>query len=205
MKHRATSLVLTSALGLGGLAAGVVLAPAVAVAATSDTSTADAVGDRVTRIKDALAGLVSDGSLTQAQADEVAAVLAEELPRGGPGHHRHGGPGRHLAAAAEIIGVAPGTLRAALQSGQSLAQVAESNGVSREELVAGLVAKAGDHLTEHVENGDITQEQADERLARITDRLEELVDREGLPRRGERPGPPAEDESMTTEPSALTS
>ncbi|MFP5218536.1 MAG: hypothetical protein ACLGIG_02185 [Actinomycetes bacterium] len=174
-----------------------------ALAATSETSPADAVGDRVTRIKQALADLVSDGTITQAQADEVAAALAEELPRGGPGGHRHGGPGRHLATTAEVIGTTVGELRAALADGQSLAQVAESNGVSRDDLVAGLVAEAQQHLAEHVADGDITQEQADERLARITERIERLVDREGLPVRGERPEPPA-DESATTEPSALT-
>ena len=204
MKHRATSIVLTSALGLGGLVTGIVVAPAVAVAATSETSTADAVGDRVARIQEALAGLVSDGSITQAQADEVAAVLAEELPRGGPGGHRHGGPGTHLGAAAEVIGTTVEELRAALQDGQSLAQVGESNGVSRDDLVAGLVAEAQQHLAEHVAEGGITQEQADERMARVTERIEELVDREGLPVRGERPEPPAEG-SATTEPIALTS
>lgn len=178
MKHRLTSLVLTSTLGLAGLAAAAVVVPAVAVAATSETSTADAVEDRVTRIRSALAGLVGDGSITQAQADEVAAVLAEELPRGGPGgRHGHGGPGKHLAAAAEVIGTTVEELRTALEGGQSLAQVAEGNGVSRDDLVAGLVARAREHLAGHVEDGDVTQEQADERLARLSERVEELVDR----------------------------
>lgn len=204
MKHRATSIVLTSALGLGGLATGIVLAPAMAVAATSETTAADAVGDRVTRISEALAGLVSDGSITQAQADEVATVLAEQLPRGG---HRGpgGGHGGHLDAAAEAIGTTVEELRTALEGGQSLAQVAESKGVSRDDLVAALVAEAEEHLAEHVANGDITQAQADERKADLAERVDELVDREGLPMRGDRPEPPAEDDTATTEPSALTS
>ena len=52
-------------------------------------------------IQEALAGLVSDGSITQDQAEEVATTLgsADLGPRGG-----HGGGGRDLGAAAEAEG-----------------------------------------------------------------------------------------------------
>ena len=104
MKKRASSLVLTGVLGFGGLTAGLVVAPAVATAQTTETSTAGAVSGRVSRIADALSGLVSDGRITQAQADEVATTLAEEFARaGGHGHgpgHGHGF-GRGLDTAAD--------------------------------------------------------------------------------------------------------
>ncbi len=67
------------------------------MAQTVDTSTADAVSERVTRIAEALSGLVTDASITEAQADEVATTLAAELPSGGHGHH---GGGRDLDTAA---------------------------------------------------------------------------------------------------------
>jgi hypothetical protein len=186
---RATSIVLTGVLGLGGLTAGAVVVPAVASAQTG-TSTADAVGERVSRIAEALSGLVSDGSISQAQADEVAAVLAEELPRLGHGHGRgpggpgRGGLGRHLDAAAEVIGVSEDDLRAALEGGRSLAQVAEENDVERQAVVDALVAAASAHVDEHLAAGDITQEQADARKAELAERVGALVDREGLPARG---------------------
>ncbi|HWG92642.1 MAG TPA: hypothetical protein VNU66_00250 [Mycobacteriales bacterium] len=193
MKKRASSLALTGVLGLAGLTAGVVVAPAVAVAQTSGTSTTDAVSERVTRIAEALSGLVSDGSLTQEQADEVATVLAERMPHPGAGHGHghgrgHGGPGRHLDAAAEALGISRDELRTALRDGQSLAEVAEANGVERQALVDALVAAASEHLDEQVAEGDLTQEQADERKAELAERVEEMVDRAGPPARGDRPG-----------------
>ena len=75
MKKRVTSLAVASLLGLGGIAGGAVLAPAVASAATSGTGVVEAAGDRVAQIREALAGLVTDGTITQEQADEYLADL----------------------------------------------------------------------------------------------------------------------------------
>lgn len=190
MKHRATSIFLSSALGLGGLMTGVVLAPAVAVAATEEgTSTADAVSDRVSRIAEALSGLVGDGTITQQQADAVATTLADTLPRGG---HGPGGPGggRHLEAAAEALGTTAEELRTALEGGRSLADVAAEKGMSTDALVEALVEAAKAHLAEHVADGSLTQEQADARAAELTERITDLVEREGLPARPGHGGAP---------------
>ena len=92
MRNRITSIVLTSALGLGGIATGIVVAPAVASAASDGTSAAAAVSERVTEIREALAGLVSDGSISQAQADEVATTLSTSDALHG-GHGGRGGKG----------------------------------------------------------------------------------------------------------------
>lgn len=184
MRQRLTSLVLASALGLGGVAAGVVLAPVAASAATGGTV---AVGDRLDRIRDALAGLVGDGSITQEQADEVASTLDGALPRGGHGggHGHRGGPGgpglRGLDTAATALDITPDEVRAALQGGASLAQVAEDQGVERQALVDALVAQAEEHLAEHAERDGLTAEQVAERTEGLRERVEALVDREGLP------------------------
>lgn len=189
MRKKAGTLVLATSLGLGGLATGVVLAPAMATAATSETSATAAVSDRVSRIKDALAGLVTDKTLTQAQADKVATTLAEKLPRGGPGGH--GGHGKHdgrghgpggrglgagLDAAATAIGITGAELRTQLAAGKTLAQVAEANGVAKADLVAALVKAAETRLAQAVTDGTLTQAEADERKATLTDRITEAVD-----------------------------
>lgn len=184
MNKRATSLVLTGVLGLGGLATGVVIAPAIAMAQTTDTSTADAVSERVTRITDALAGLVTNGTITQDQANQVATTLADEFPgRGG----RHGG-GRNLDTAAETIGITEDELRTALEGGQSLAQVAADQGVERQALIDALVAAKNTDLDEEVAEGDLNQAEADEKKAEVLDRVTAQVDRAGLPERGDRDG-----------------
>lgn len=179
MRNKAGTLVLATSLGLGGLATGVVLAPAMATAATTETSTTTAVGDRVTRIKDALKGLVADKTLTQAQADEVATTLAETLPqRGGRGHGR---PGGHLLSglddAATAIGITEAELRTQLAAGKTLAQVAQAEGVSKTDLVATLVKAAEAALAQAVTDGRLTQGEADARKADLEARITDAVDR----------------------------
>lgn len=154
MKKRVTGLVLAGALGLGGIATGFV----VAAAATSETTAADAVSDRVSQIREALAGLVSNGTINRQQADRVAETLADRLPRHGGPHGRHGGHGGRggfgggeaFETAAEALGVSVEELRAELGSGQSLADVAAECDVPKEELIDRLVTAAEALLDEHV-------------------------------------------------------
>lgn len=185
LRTRTGTVALAATLGLGGLATGVVLAPAMAVAASSDATAGAALADRVSKVKDALKGLVSDGTLTQAQADKVATALADQLPahRGPGGHLGPGGPGMRggapLEAAATILKLTPQELRTALESGKTLAQVAQAQGVSKTALVQALVTAAEKRLAEAVTAGHLTQAQADERKADLTARITELVDRTG--------------------------
>jgi hypothetical protein len=57
-----------------------------------------------------------------------------------------------------------------------LAQIAEANGVSRDDLIAFLVGQFEEKLADKVESEEINQERADELLARFQERVEELVD-----------------------------
>jgi len=151
-----------SVLTLGGVA--------VAVPVLADTDTETTVVDR---IKDALSGLVDDGSLTQAQADEVATTLSEAgLGRGG----HHGGGRLGLDAAATALDMTEAELRTALEpDGTTLADVAEAQGVEVDTLVEALVAAEQDRIARAVEDGRITQDEADERLADLEARVTELV------------------------------
>ena len=193
MKKRTVTLALVTTLGLGTL--GTALSPALA-----DTAT----GGRATKIKDALKGLVSDGTLTQAQADKVAETLDQQLPKGGPGfgpgRHPGHGPGAHLEDAADVLGLTPAQVRTALEGGKSLLDLAQEKGVSKDKLVAALVGDAKARLAARVKAGELTQAEADSRLKELTARVEDLVTRKGLPERGFRhdqrgPGAPAPDGS----------
>lgn len=180
MRTKLATFALAGAVGLTGVAGAALLAPAVSYAATGDSSALDS---RVSSIKEALAGLVSDKTITQAQADAVAQTLAETPPRGlGPGRG-FGGRGLHLAEAAEELGITAEEIRAAAAAGKTLAQLAEEQGVSTDDLVTAMVDAAKEHLADAVAGGRLTQEQVDQRMAdlesRITERLDEPIAHKG--------------------------
>ena len=82
MRTRLQKVAAGGALGLTVLAGGAVVVPAVASAAVSpQTDAATEIADRVTRIQQALAGLVSDGTIDQQQADAVAQARRQRLRR----------------------------------------------------------------------------------------------------------------------------
>jgi polyhydroxyalkanoate synthesis regulator phasin len=165
-----TKLVIAATTGALTLSALGLAAPALAAPGDAEGTASSAVE----RIADALSGLVDDGSITQEQADEVAATLSEAGLGDRGGHH---GRGPDLATAAEALGMTEEDLREALEAdGATLAQVAEDQGVAVDTLVQALVTAEEDRIAEAVADGRLTQEQADERLAdleqRVTDRVE---------------------------------
>ena len=205
MRKQLVTLALAGGLGLGGAA---LLAPGIASAADSTTGgVASSVADRVSHLKAALAGLVSNGTITQAQADKVATTLADTLPGRG-----HGGPrAGHVTpeATAKILGITVEELRTAMEAGKTLAQVAADNGVSKADLISKLVAAAKTQLAADVKAGTITQAQADEIASGLTARITEKVDRVGHGPgghhgHGPRPDAPSTSTPSTTAPSTTS-
>ncbi|MGY1706428.1 hypothetical protein ACI79C_17825 [Geodermatophilus sp. SYSU D00697] len=183
MRKKLVIAATTGALALTGLA---VAGPALAVTDTLG----DALSSRVERIKDALSGLVSDGSISQEQADEVATTLSEAGFGSRGGHH---GRGLDLTAAAEALGMSEDDLHTALEAdGATLAQVAEDKGVALDTVVQALVTAEQERIAQAVADGRITQEQADRRLAdleqRVTDRVNTTVQDGGRGNRNEADG-----------------
>ncbi|MEJ5914355.1 hypothetical protein [Pseudokineococcus sp. 1T1Z-3] len=191
MGRKLMTMTVAGALLLGGGAAGAATLAGPAVAAAADQA-GEASTSRAERIAAALSGLVDAGTITQAQAEEVAETLAEQLPGRG-----HGGPGGEirgrglpgglvmdLDTAAEVVGLSEEELRAALaEDGATLASVAQGQGVATEDLVDALVAAAERHLDEEVAEGGLTQEEADERVDGLRERVQAAVEQE-LPARG---------------------
>src|SRR5205085_1517021 len=102
----------------------------------------------------------------------VTAALAAARPA-------HGGRGVHvfgdLDAAATAIGVDGATLRDALASGQSLADVARAHNVDPQAVIDALVAAAKTHLADDVSSGRLTQAEADQALADLQSHITDLV------------------------------
>jgi hypothetical protein len=180
-----------AALGAGALLVGPLRATA------QDDDTDDDTAERTPGwVSEALDDLVADGTITQQQADAVDQALADARPER---IHRHGrgGPFRGflgLEAAADAIGIDETDLRDALRNGQTIAEVAEANGVEVQAVIDAMTAAAEARLDEAMAN-------ADERLADLEEKITELVD-EGFPifpHRKERPAT-EDDATSTTEP-----
>jgi uncharacterized protein YidB (DUF937 family) len=83
-----------------------------------------------------------------------------------------------LADVADAIGISTDDLRAALRDGQTLAEVAEANGVDAQRVVDVLVENGTARLEAAVAAGRIDQATADERKASLPERAADLVNGE---------------------------
>ena len=117
-------------------------------------------------------------STTEATTEEAA------RPHRGPFGHR----GERLETAAEALGMTAEELRTELQAGKSIAQVAEERGVDVQVVIDALVAEGTERLQQAIEE--------------LPDRVEELVEREGLPERPHRGPRPADDDAAADDAAA---
>jgi hypothetical protein len=123
---------------------------------------------------------VAAGRLTEEQAADLKARIAEggvPLLGFGPGFgHRHGhGFAMELEAAASFLGLTEAELRAQLEDGKSLADVAEAEGKSVDGLVDALTAAATERLEQAVEDGRLTEAQKEDLLDGLQERITALV------------------------------
>jgi hypothetical protein len=141
--------------------------------------TADDTNEPGERLRETLQPLVDDGTITESQADAVAAHLVENRPERGDRFGRLGGRGldghgRNHTVLADVLGIDRETLRTELAAGNSIADIAEANGVEVQAVIDALVADAETHLDLAVEHG-LDEERAATRLERITERIEDRV------------------------------
>ncbi|MDA0203097.1 MAG: hypothetical protein O2870_06960, partial [Actinobacteria bacterium] len=147
MKFNRKSIVTVTA----GLVAGGAIGFAAGVPGLTSAADAPMVGSvdseyqgvaRSERLRDALQPLVDDTTIDGEQADAVSEHLAATLPRRGEGQRGGRALGAHSEVVTELLGVDAETLRGELAAGSTLAEVAEANGVSTDDLVAALVDEA---------------------------------------------------------------
>jgi hypothetical protein len=134
---------------------------------------------------DRIQAAVAAGRITRSQADAVkeriergdgVSFFGRRLGLGGPGVHR---------AAAQYLGISAAALRNDVESGKSLAQIASSTpGKSIEGLKTAIVSAKKTRLDQAVSSGSVTSQQEQERLGKLSSRIEALVQRTGRPSRG---------------------
>jgi hypothetical protein len=144
-----------------------------------------------TAAKDAQKELIDEAVQAGRLPAEAAARLKERVDAGGfvlphaGGKHGpggRGGPGRGIGvehqALATWLGITPEQLHTELHAdnGKSLVQVAEAHGQTRETLITFLTDQVKARLTQAVTDGRLTQQQADEQMARFQQNVGQMVD-----------------------------
>ncbi len=188
--HRAGRVIGTAAEVIGIEAVDLVAAlqeegATLASVAAANGSSGDAIVDAlVAQLTERLDEAVADERLTEEEADEKLSdatdrfetLVETENPRlGCRGGHRHGGFG-NAEALAEVLGLTTDDLRTAREAGTTLAELAEQQGVPVDDVVDAIVAPLAERLSAAVEAERITQEEADERLAEVTEAATTFVE-----------------------------
>ncbi len=124
------------------------------------------------------------GEITKAQADAAKQRIASGAtgPLGGFGGHMGMGPGighngGFLVAAAGYLGLTQAELRTQLAAGTSLADVARAKGKSVDGLTQAIVKAETAKLDAAVKAGRITSDQEKQILARLEERIGDIVSR----------------------------
>jgi hypothetical protein len=76
---------------------------------------------------------------------------------------------------AEILGLEADEIRSRLDAGETLADIAEAEGVDPDALVEAMVAQATERLDDKVAEGRLTEDEAADKLASKTDRITDKV------------------------------
>jgi len=125
-----------------------------------------------------------EASETAVDADAGGIVLVQDLEdpdategevegeRNGRRGHRGG---CNLDEAAAAIGIDEAELRTAIDSGDTIAEVAEANGVAVDVVVDAMVDAKSERISEKVAEGRITQEEADDKLAELESQISDRV------------------------------
>lgn len=162
-----------------------VVVPTVAGAQEDDSTAPDAaaeVAPETTRWQAFLDSLVEEGIITTEQADTIVERFEERRTEAREARELR--REEHRAIVSEVLGLDEEALQAAREDGQTLADLAEQQGVSIDTLVDALVEPKLERLDEQVEAGELTEEEAAERAVRIEERVTARVNGE-RPERGE--------------------
>ena len=120
-----------------------------------------------------LAGLVSKGTITQAQSEAIVKALDDAHAAMGPGKGmERPDQAATLTLISKTIGVDEATIKSRLAAGESLAAIA---GAKKDALIAALVADENKRIDAAVTAGKLTADQATKMKSNVTARVTERI------------------------------
>ncbi|MDB5085102.1 MAG: hypothetical protein JWN30_1988 [Bacilli bacterium] len=140
----------------------------------------------VADFKQKLASAVQAGKITQAQADQKSANIADQVKQmverkgafGKEGPLEKGELANNSALLA-LLNIDAPTLQKDLKAGQSLADIAVAQKVDEQKVIDLLVSDMQQQLASAVQAGKLTQAQADQKSANIAADVKQMVERKG--------------------------
>lgn len=153
------------------VAAVVSTAVALTVSGTTFASADDRMGGREGKgINSLLSTLVTNGTITQAQADAIAKA-AQDL-RGAAKSVKEANRASLDAVITSTLGISLDTVKSRMKSGESLAQIA---GDKKDALITALSAEVNKQIDAAVAAGKVSAAQAAAQKAKTTERVTKMV------------------------------
>jgi polyhydroxyalkanoate synthesis regulator phasin len=180
MGNKLAAVGLAAAIGVGGLTAAAVNPLASAGAQSAPASAAEAPAKEGPLAR-ALAALVADGTLTQAQADAVTAKTKAEAEAGRAERkeNRQARRTATLAVVAKALGSTPEAVKAGLADGTSIAAQARAGGVDRQVVDDALTKHLTATIDAAVADGKLTEERAAKARAHVDQAVDRILDADG--------------------------
>ena len=187
LRSKTVAIVSTCVLGagvLGGVAFAAVPTPSESAILTAPTTNpADALNDdkAKAKLKAVLDALVAKNVITQAQEDAIIDALTAAHDMDHPKLREF--VGDVLKESVDYIGLPAEAVKAQLQAGKSLGQIADQRpGKSRDGLVTDLEAKADARIKAAVDAGKLTADQAAQLKTKVDAAIVKIVDHTGAPK-----------------------
>jgi uncharacterized protein YidB (DUF937 family) len=155
------------------------------IASAQGVNEQDVINLLVQQSTDRINKAVAAGKLTQDKATQREANLSAQVKKmvehkGKGGFvHRRNGQGQLKQVASEL-GIDPTQLMSQLKAGQSIADIAATQGKDEQTVINALVTQATTKINAAVQAGKLTKDKANQMEAKLSDRIKRLVERKGF-------------------------
>jgi len=148
------------------IAASAIAALALSVGSVATASAHDNKGRKGEGITNILSGLVTKGTLTQAQVDAITKAMTDARDAARAAHDAE--RAEHVKVITDALGIDEATLKTRIEAGDSLATIA---GAKKDALITALVAFETKKIDAAVTAGKLTAAQATSLKANLKDRV----------------------------------